>query len=189
LTNAHPEKWFGGLYYNIRSFNGKFGRQYLLFGYNQRPIYERIKFVDVLTYKNGKFSFGAPVFAQKDHETRLRFIMTYGAEGKARLNFDEASQQIIYDHLVSVKHELLGLTLVPDGDFEGFKLEKGLWSYVNDAVKTTPVETPDRPFPVLDNRKGKNLFGKNRKQIGSCRRPSLSWLSSHFNIFVNSLLR
>ena len=161
---CNPENWYGGLYYNIRSFSGKFGKQYLLFGYNQRPIYERIKFVDILTYKNGQFTFGSPVFVRKDMETRSRFIMTYGAEGKARLNFDEASQQIIYDHLVSVKHELLGLTLVPDGDFEGYKLEKGVWNYVNDAVKTTPVENPDRPFPVLDNRKGKNLFGKKKEQ-------------------------
>lgn len=158
-----PENWYGGLYYNIKSFNGKFGRQYLLFGYNQRPIYERIKFVDVLTYKNGNFTFGAPVFEQKGRETRQRFILAYGAEGKARLNFDEASQQIIYDHLVVVKHELLGMTLVPDGDFEGFKLEKGLWQHVNDAVKTTPVENPDRPFPVLDNRREKNLFGKKKE--------------------------
>jgi hypothetical protein len=165
FETCSPDNWYGGLYYNLKTFNGKFGKQYLLFGYNQRPIYERIKFVDVLTFKAGKFTFGAPVFTQKDKETRKRFIMTYGAEGKARLNFDESSQQIIFDHLVSVKHELLGLTLVPDGDFEGYKLEKGLWNYVNDAVKTTPVDTPDRPFPILDNRKGKNVFGKKKGKL------------------------
>jgi len=65
--------------------------------------------------------------------------------------------------LVVVKHKLLGMTLVPDGDFEGFKLEKGLWQHVNDAVKTTPVENPDRPFPVPENRREKKLFGKKKE--------------------------
>jgi hypothetical protein len=158
-----PENWYGGLYYNFKEFRGKNGKQYLLFGYNQSPIFERIKFVDVLTYRNGKFTFGSPVFVQKGKETRSRVMMVYGAEAKARLNYDEATQQIIFDHLVSMKHELLGLTLVPDGDFEGYRLEKGTWSYISDAVVTTPVETPDRPFPILDKRKNKNLFGKKNK--------------------------
>jgi hypothetical protein len=157
-----PEQWYGGLYYNLKEFRGKNGKQYLLFGYNQSPIYERIKFVDVLTYRNGKFTFGSPVFTQKGKETRSRILMIYGAEGKARMNFDDATQQIIFDHLVSVKHELLGMTLIPDGDFEGYKMEKGLWTYVNDAVKTTVLADgqAERPFPILNKRKGKNIFGK-----------------------------
>ncbi len=160
-----PEQWYGGLYYNMKEFRGKNGKQYLLFGYNQSPIYERIKFVDVLTYRNGKFTFGSPIFTQKGKETRSRIMMIYGAEGKARMNFDEATQQIIFDHLVSVKHELLGMTLIPDGDFEGYKLEKGLWTYVNDAVKTTVLADgqAERPFPILNKRKGKNIFGKKEK--------------------------
>lgn len=163
FDECSPEQWYGGLYYNLQEFRGKNGKQYLLFGYNQSPIYERIKFVDVLTYRNGKFTFGSPVFTQKNKETRSRILMVYGAEAKARLNFDQMTQQIIFDHLVSVKHELLGVTQMPDGDFEGYKFEKGLWTYVNDAVKTTPVDTPDRPFPILDKRKKRDVFGKKSK--------------------------
>lgn len=158
-----PENWYGGIYYNMKEYKGKFGKQYLLFGYNQNAIVERTKFVDVLTYRNGKFTFGSPVFTRKGKETRTRLLLVYGAEGKARMNFDEASQQIIFDHLVSVKHELLGMTLVPDGDFEGYKLDKGFWTYVSDAVKTTIVSEPIRPFPILEKRKGKNVFGKKKK--------------------------
>jgi hypothetical protein len=165
FDECSPEQWYGGLYYNLKEFRGKNGKQYLLFGYNQSPIYERIKFVDVLTYRNGKFTFGSPVFTQKGKETRSRLMMIYGAEGKARMNFDEATQQIIFDHLVSVKHELLGMTLIPDGDFEGYKMEKGVWTYVNDAVKTTVLADgqAERPFPILNKRKGKNIFGKKEK--------------------------
>lgn len=155
-----PEQWYGGIYYNMKEFRGKNGKQYLLFGYNQSPIYERIKFVDILTYRNGQFTFGSPIFTRKERENRSRLMLTYGAEAKVRMNFDEATQQIIYDHLISTKHELLGMTMVPDGDFEGYRLEKGYWTYISDAVKTTPVDAPARPFPVLDKRKGKNLFGK-----------------------------
>ncbi len=163
---CEPEQWYGGIYYNFKEFRGKNGKQYLLFGYNQSPIYERIKFVDVLTYRGGKFTFGSPIFTQQGKENRARLLMVYGAEAKARMNFDEASQQIIFDHLVSVKHELLGMTLMPDGDFEGYKLEKGLWTYVHEAVKTTVLEDgqAERPFPVLDKRKGKNIFGKKGKK-------------------------
>jgi hypothetical protein len=160
FATCSPDQWYGGLYYNMKEFKGKNGKQYLLFGYNQSPIYERIKFVDILTYRNGQFTFGAPLFVRKEKENRNRLMLTYGAEAKVRMNFDEASQQIIYDHLISTKHELLGMTMVPDGDFEGYRLEKGYWTYINDAVRTTPVSSPDRPFPVLDKRKGKNVFGK-----------------------------
>jgi hypothetical protein len=165
FDECSPEQWYGGLYYNLKEFRGRNGKQYLLFGYNQSPIYERIKFVDVLTYRSGKFTFGSPIFTQKGKETRSRITMIYGAEGKARMNFDEATQQIIFDHLVSVKHELLGMTLIPDGDFEGYKMEKGLWTYVNEAVKTTVLEDgqAERPFPILNKRKGKNIFGKKEK--------------------------
>lgn len=160
FATCTPELWYGGIYYNMKEFRGRNGKQYLLFGYNQSPIYERIKFVDILTYRNGQFTFGSPIFTRKEKENRSRLMLTYGAEAKVRMNYDEATQQIIYDHLISTKHELLGMTMVPDGDFEGYRLDKGYWTYINDAVVTTPVNTPARPYPILDKRKGKNLFGK-----------------------------
>jgi hypothetical protein len=159
-----PENWCGGLIYKMKEFQGKGGKQYLIFGYNINKMYERTKFVDVLKYRDGKFTFGAPLFVQKGKETRKRILMTYGADAKARMNFDEQMQMIVFDHLISQKNEITGLTMVPDGDFEGYRLEKGVWQYVEDAVKTTPMDKPMFPNPVLDKRKGRDINGKKVKK-------------------------
>ena len=164
FATCTPENWCGGVVYKMKEFTGKGGKQYLLFSYNINAMFERTKFVDVMKYRDGKFTFGAPLFVQKGKENRKRILMTYGADSKARMNFDEQMQMIIFDHLISQKNEITGLTMVPDGDFEGYRLEKGVWQYVEDAVKTTPMDTPMMPNPVLDKRKGKDIMGKKVKK-------------------------
>ncbi len=160
FADCTPENWCGGLIYKIKMFQGKGGKQYLIYGYNLNTLYERTKFVDILKIRDGKCTFGAPLFVQKEKETRKRILMNYSADTKARMTFDEELQMIIFDHLISQKHDLLGMIMVPDGDFEGYRLEKGVWQYVNDAIKTTPMATPMMPNPILDKRKHKDVFGK-----------------------------
>jgi hypothetical protein len=163
FEDCTPEHWCGGLIYKIKEFQGKGGKQYLIFSYNVNTLFERTKFVDILKLRDGKFTFGAPLFVQKGKETRKRITITYSADVKARMTYDEALQMIVFDHLIAQKHELIGNTLVPDGDYEGYRLEKGLWQYVADAVPTTAQATPMLPAPILDKRKNRNIFGKKKK--------------------------
>jgi hypothetical protein len=159
-----PENWCGGLIYKIKEFQGKGGKQYLLFGLNLNSENERVKFIDVLKYREGKHTFGAPIFTKQSSENRHRIVLSYSAESKVRMNFDEALQMIIFDHLVSFKHEIIGPTMVPDGDFEGYRLENGVWKYVADAVKTTPMDKAPVPTPVLDKRAKRDINGRRIRQ-------------------------
>jgi len=80
------------------------------------------------------------------------------------LNIDESLKAIIFDHLVVMKGQLpgQGLTYVPDGTYEGYKLEKGLWVYVPKMFHGVLDKAP-RPEPKLDGRKGIDIFGKKKQ--------------------------
>jgi len=51
-----------------------------------------------------------------------------------------------------------GKTMVPDGSYIGFEKKDGYWDYV-DKIATEVMDAAPRPKPVLDERKGKKIFG------------------------------
>ncbi len=162
-----PEKWYGCLYYNIKPFKSKNGTEYLLFGYNSNDWIEKIKICDVLTFRNGRPVFGAPVFATGEKgntKTVNRLIVKYGAESTDRLNYDEQEGFIITDHLEAVKSpnpQVVPYVLVPDGTYEAYKLQNGEWRHV-DMLPTTPMDQAPRPMPLSDKR-GK--ISKNKEDV------------------------
>jgi hypothetical protein len=164
-----PENWYGALYYNTKPFDTPEGRKYLLFGYDGHRFFDKRKLVDVLSFKDGKPVFGAPVFVQKDSlgnelAVRNRLLFEYSAEASFKMNFDEAYGLIIYDHLIMMAGSSgQGPTMVPDGTYEGYQLKNGQWEWVEKYWTQTMDDAP-RPEPVLDNRKGQDVFGKPKKK-------------------------
>lgn len=162
-----PEHWFGALYYNLREFKTKEGTKYLLFGLDVSSFFERRKIIEVLSFDAaGKPVFGAPVFDMPEATANppLRISLDYSAEAGVKLNWDEQYQMILMDHLQTIPSPYgRGVTQVPDGSYDGFKLEKGRWKYVN-KVFTDVMEEAPRPEPVLDQRKGKTIMGKDKKK-------------------------
>ncbi len=171
-----PDKWYGSVYYNLRQFQTSEGNKYLLFGYDGFSFFNRRKVVDVLSFKGGKPIFGAPVFVQDDPKTgsqtiRNRLLMEYSAEASFKLNYDENWGLIIFDHLMPLAGGYgQGPTSVPDGTYEGYKLENGRWHWVEKFWTETMDEAP-RPEPVLDNRSEKDVFGKEKKKRKGKTRP------------------
>ncbi len=162
-----PENWYGALYYNLRQFDGREGRKYLLFGYDAFSFFEKRKVIDVLSFdKTGNAIFGAPVFEREDAESNLpeqRLIFEYSAETSVRVNWDEEYQMVLFDHLIALPSPFgRGTTHVIDGSYDGLKLEKGRWKYVVQVFHDSQ-ETPPFPQPVLDNNKGKDLMGREKK--------------------------
>ncbi|NJL75694.1 MAG: hypothetical protein HC892_12385 [Saprospiraceae bacterium] len=159
------DKWYGSLYYNIKTFDTKEGKKYLLFGYDGHQFFNKRKVIEVLSFKDGKISFGAPVFvAQTDPrqapQRKNRVIIEYSAESSVRCNYDEFEKAIVFDHLMAMESSFPGQKSInmPDGTFEGYRLKDGLWWYVPNMFTTT-VNEPPRDFPILDQRE-KNIFGK-----------------------------
>lgn len=155
MTNAEKDvltdnKWFGALYYNIRSFKYNKGTAYLLFGLNFGDLDEKTKVCDVLILRGGlRPQFGAPIFT-KGQNTQNRLVLTYAAEAGVRLNYDEQMGMIVYDHLAEIPstNPNLPFTLGPDGTYEAFQFRKGRWQYV-EKIENNPMKEAPRPKPVL----------------------------------------
>ncbi len=163
-----PEKWYGSVYYNLKQFKTGEGNKYLLFGFDGYTFFNKRKVVDVLSFKDGKPIFGAPVFVQEDslgnQTIRNRLVMEFSSEASFKLNFDETWGLIIFDHLMTMAGGYgQGPTQVPDGTYEGYKLENGHWNWVEKYWTETMEEAP-RPEPVLDSRGGQDMFGKAKKK-------------------------
>ena len=161
-----PDNWFGALYYNLHQFDTPNGRQYLMFGFNGHSFFNKKKLVDVLQIKDGKATFGSPVFVQLDSLTgietiRNRLVLEYSAESSIRLNYDETFTQIMYDHLIVMGGGYdQGPTNVPDGSYEAYRLGKdGRWHWVEKVFNQVSDEPP-RPAPILGKDK-KDIFGNN----------------------------
>ena len=162
-----PERWYGVLYYHLRQFDTKEGRKYLLLGYDALAFFNRRKVVDVLSFDQaGKPVFGAGVFdrAESVGPPEQRIFVEYAAEASFRLNWDEQYQMILIDHLVPMPSPYgSGVVQVPDGSYDALKLDKGRWKYISKVFNDVMEEAP-RPEPVLDERKGKDIMGKEQKK-------------------------
>lgn len=168
--SAGKEEWVGMVYYRIIPFKSKGEPLWLLFGFANKDGYTIRKMIDVLRFDDrGDPVFGAPVFEfSADNSglppSRFRFLLEYDARSKVKLNWDESMDMILYDHLMPFADDRSGgnVVFVPDGTYEGFKLAKGTWKHIPKleikAMDEAPVD-----FPVLDGRKGKDLFGKDRR--------------------------
>lgn len=166
-----PDKWYGAVYYNLVPFDTDQGRQYLLFGYDGFSYFNKRKVADVLHFTDGKPGFGAPVFVQQDsvggQTVRNRLVMEYSAEASFKFNYDETYGLILFDHLTLMAGSYnQGPVMVPDGTYEGYRLQNGKWMWVEKYWDQVMDEAP-RPEPVLDERKGTDVFGKEKRKPGT----------------------
>ncbi len=156
--------WIGALYYNIvmKEFKGK--KYYTLFGYDDNDMSSTRKWLEVLTFNaSGQPVFGGSYFDYKDDELKVpqpvdRFLFEYEKDARARLVYDPDMDMIVFDHLISESNEpQKKFTLIPDGDYEGFKWQNGKWEHVdkifNQALKDG--EAP-RPQPLF-NQNGSSI--------------------------------
>ncbi|MFN0173065.1 MAG: hypothetical protein ACKVU0_00350 [Saprospiraceae bacterium] len=158
------DRWYGALYYNLRQFDSRQGRKYLLFGYDAFEFFEKRKLLDVLSFdKEGVPKFGAPVFEQEDALPKSRVYVQYSADAIVKLNWDEQYKMILFDHLIPLASPYgRGTTSVPDGSYDGYKFEKGRWKYVDKVFDDKQKDVPF-PEPILESRKEKDILGKKKK--------------------------
>jgi len=148
-STSKTDNWYGCLYYSILPF-GK--SSYLIFGYDAQSKYDHQKIVDVLTIEGSEIKFGAAVFEDKTEPgTYLnRIILSYSSDATVTLNYNPGLDVIMHDHLQQRMGQQAGQgpTFVPDGTYEGYKLEKGLWVYKKKLYDHVYENAP-RPKPVF----------------------------------------
>lgn len=154
-----PEEWYGSVYYRLMEVEGPQGKYYLLFGFDGYSFFRKRKLIDVLSFQDGQPVFGAPVFVYEGNQRKHRVVREYSAEVSTRCNYDDLLELIIFDHFIEQNGPYgEGPVNYPDGSYEAFRLEGGLWWHVDKVFDQISDEAP-RPAPILDNRT-KDIFGK-----------------------------
>ncbi|HEX5025046.1 MAG TPA: hypothetical protein VFV68_07225 [Agriterribacter sp.] len=152
------EEWIGAIYYKIieTSYQGK--KFYTLLGYDENNFRSTKKRIEVLTFQNGKPVFGGQFFSfdadVPPKPMQTRFSIEYKKGGNGSIKFDEELNMILFDHLISENNQPdKKYTYIPDGDYEGFKWEKGRWVHI-DKVFDFKLQDGQAPVekPVLQNK-------------------------------------
>ena len=79
------DNWYGALYYNLRQFDTKEGRKYLLIGYDAFSFFDKRKVIDILSFDDqGKPIFGAPVFVREEAKPGPRDVPHGGPDAPRR---------------------------------------------------------------------------------------------------------
>lgn len=171
----NAQNWYGALYYNIKPFKTKEGIKYALFGLDSYEFFEKRKILEILSFDEEREPiFGAPVIEYTIKQNNVppremvfnRFMIQYSSEAAASINFNTDEDMILFDHLIPMNANFPGVeyVMVPDGSYEGFKLKKGVWTYV-EKVYDHKYEIDEFPVPepVLNKSDKKDIFGRPRK--------------------------
>lgn len=161
------DDWLGAVYYNLMEEKTSQGQKYyLLYGVNRWSQYETVKLVDVLFFDKDEVPyFGLPIFEHKDRDGSKsythRLLYRYSSDSQMTVNYNPGMKMIMVDNLVRKMSRIPGQseTYVPDGTYVGYELKKGVWQKI-EQIAIEPMETAPRPKPILDKRKGTNIFGK-----------------------------
>ncbi len=169
-TVSNNMGWMGAVYYRMVQTQTVGQRYYTLLGYDENNLRSNRKIIEVLHFADGAPVFGGAFFNfSKDiekHPAISRYIMEYKKSTGARLNYDEQLGMIIYEHLISETNEpAKKFTLIPDGDYEGFKWTNGQWLHVDKVFnQVTPEGFAPSPNPVKDEQ-GNTIEGKLKDNV------------------------
>ena len=155
-TVSNNKGWIGAVYYRIIQTKNEGQNFYTLLGYDENNIKSNRKIIEVLHFENEEPQFGGPYFSFVNDSAKApkvsRYIMEYKKSSGARLTYDENLEMIVFEHLDSESDEpKKKYTLIPDGDYEGFKWTKGQWEHVVKVFnQITPEGKEPVPSPVKD---------------------------------------
>ena len=183
-STRNPNTWIGAVYYNIikTTHNGK--NYYTLFGFDGNSYRTNRKWIDVLTFNaQNQPVFGGQQYFTFEKDTvrrkpQYRYGIEYKKEASTTLNYDEDSQLILVDHLISETDEPdLPWTFVPDGDYEGFKWVNGKWQHIDKVfdfkLKDGEAPMPDALRDLEGNADELKLSDRSRKNMGEKLEPTV----------------
>lgn len=155
-TIGNNKGWIGAVYYKIIETRSSNQNYYTLLGYDENNIRSNRKIIEVLSFSNDEPTFGGPYFSFEQDTvpkpSTSRHIMEYKKDAGAKLNYDDDMKMIILEHLESETNEpKKKWTLIPDGDYEGFKWMNGKWVHVEKVFNQKTAEGMEPvPDPVKD---------------------------------------
>jgi hypothetical protein len=155
-TVGNNKGWIGAVYYRIIETKNARKNYYTLLGFDENNIRSNRKIIEVLSFNNGEPEFGGHYFNFDNDAVKQpvisRYIMEYKKSTGPRLTYDENLGMIVFEHLESESNEpKKKWTLIPDGDYEGFKWNNGQWVHVEKVFnQITPEGQEPVPRPLKD---------------------------------------
>ena len=131
-TQCTAEKWYGALYYELRTVESKKGAYYVLMGINRRKSLIKERIVEAI-YVDDEVYFGKEVFNTGNRIYKKRLVFQHSSETDMTLTFED-DETIVVDHLIpsSPAYEGKREYYVPDLSYDAFRLKKGIWTFSED---------------------------------------------------------
>ncbi len=148
FMTSTPEDWYGCQYYNFQKMSKN---QYLILGIDPTSEFDNQKIADILTFnKDGSITLGGPHFEDKESLGTYanRIIISYSSDAAVTFNYNPQLNILIKDHLEPRlgMQAGQGATNIPDGTYEGYKLDGDKWVYVekifDHVYETAPIPKP-----------------------------------------------
>lgn len=155
-TVGNNKGWMGAVYYRLIETKAAGKSYYTLLGYDENNIRSNRKIIEVLHFENDQPQFGGRYFSFNNDAVKRpevsRYIMEYKKATGPRLTYDENLDMIVFEHLESESNEpKKKFTLIPDGDYEGFKWKNGQWVHVEKVFnQITPEGQAPVPSPLRE---------------------------------------
>lgn len=144
LTN---QKWFGAIYYDIikKEINGEI--IYTLLGKNSANVMSNRKVLEPMRLTENGVLFGASIFNMPGKKVN-RFILEYRKNVNVSMKWDKEYNAIIFDRLTSQMNDPnRKYTLVPTGQYDGFRWENGKWTLMQDVIPVQVFQDGEAPAP------------------------------------------
>ena len=146
-----PDRWYGALYYEVVPVTKGSKTYYTLLGWKGYSKAETRKVIEVLSFKNGKPRFGAPLFG-KGKLKAMRKVYGYSFQATMTLRYDPTIEGIVMDHLSPSRADMEGQAAYygPDMTNDAYFWHKGEWWFgpdidVRDPGKIAkPFKSPPR---------------------------------------------
>ncbi|QQL50831.1 hypothetical protein [Mucilaginibacter ginkgonis] len=128
-TVTSNTQWYGAQYYTIVPV-GQAKPYYVLLGWKGNNVKTTKKVIDVLSFKDGKPVFGAPVFNGKGKPAD-RVIFEYSRQVSMMLKYLPEKATIVFDHLVPPAKGMEGKydEYGPDLSYDAYQLINGKWAF------------------------------------------------------------
>ena len=152
-STLKPDNWYGALYYEI--IPTRINRKeivYVLLGWEGYTLNANRKIIDVVSFKNGKPSFGKDFFEMPTGKHK-RIIFTYNFRAKMKLRWDKQFGMIIFDNLEKIPTLPTSFegNMAPSMLFDGLIFDDNVWKYKHDidikpAAKNRKNKTKTYPY-------------------------------------------
>ena len=123
-----PERWYGALYYDVIPVKKGNNTFYTLLGWKGYSKSETQKVIEILSFKNGKPRFGAPLFGKGKLKV-MRKVFGFSAQATMTLRYDKTMEGILLDHLSPSRADMEGQREFygPDMTQDAYFWHKGEW--------------------------------------------------------------